>query len=658
MGNSDEGKKKRPVIGIMTGSFHTDYSKTLADVIRRRLSDVDAEVILYQTLDASRFLRGSYVDPSFDRHYYSIFEYSRFVQLDLLIVSYGTISAVPRPVGLKEFLSRLPDVPVILLETEEEQKNCVSITIDNYGGMKENVAHLISEHGFRKIVYISGPENVADSAERLRGYRDAMANAGIPVTDEMIAWGDFTEHIDHIATELLVKNPDAEAVVCASDEMAVSAYRAMTSLGKTPGKDIAVTGFDGSRVSRYLNPPLTTVEQNIEAIADAIVTQTKILLSGGELSSMKIPTRLVRRASCGCTGEEATPAPNADNDEHFRMLLDRARIKRIEKDTMLTAYLMRNLMTDRITTRQFFQNLGRQLAALDTERSRIFLLKEPLRVRNRKQMFVPDEVYLYMSQDKGSVTAYDNKTARCFRAGEVVHRASAIPDHPMAVLPLFYGDLHYGMIAVELSQEDLLFYYTLALEIGNSLRYLLLAQEQQATQDALAAQNIMLEHSAYHDELTGCLNRQGIMGQSQTFIRRFRGSERLVAVMADLDHLKQINDTFGHAEGDFAIQTAAKALRFSLPRNNILGRTGGDEFTAVFHIENGIDVERFRAALKEFCELLNGQSGKPYFVEVSVGCEEFLPSAADDLSEHLKVADERLYEDKQKRRESVMRDVS
>ena len=95
-----EKNSRRPVIGVMTGSFHTDFSRQVTEAICRHLKDANMDACLFQGLDASRFLKiEGYVDKSFDDHYYSQFEYSRFIRPDLIIASVSTISAVPNPLS-------------------------------------------------------------------------------------------------------------------------------------------------------------------------------------------------------------------------------------------------------------------------------------------------------------------------------------------------------------------------------------------------------------------------------------------------------------------------------------------------------------------------------------------------------------------------------
>ena len=203
----------------------------------------------------------------------------------------------------------------------------------------------------------------------------------------------------------------------------------------------------------------------------------------------------------------------------------------------------------------------------------------------------------------------------------------------------------------------MLFYYTISLEIGSGLRYLYLALDQKKTLRTLREKNQILDYTASHDTLTGYLNRAGVMTEAFSYMRKYKIGERFVAVMGDLDHLKQINDTFGHDSGDYAICHAANAIAHALPEGAPLGRTGGDEFTCFFHAEEEETcAEGFKKRVKQFCIEMDETDGQPFYIGVSIGCYEFEFTDSTDLPAMLKKADEALYEAKKSRRPSVIRE--
>ncbi len=652
------GKKRRPVVGIMTGSLHTENSSKIGSAISEFFEKKDVDVRLYQGLDAKRYLdAGVYLDKGFDYHYYSLFGYSKFDEPDILIISFGTISAVVDPLSLQDFLSRLPDVPVVILEDDTDIPNGIHVTIDNYQGMKACVEHLIDVHHYRDILFVSGPKGVPDACVRLRAFQDVMADHGLSIPEERIIYGDFTENVTKLVEEAIAQGGMPEAIACANDDMAKGAYRVVKAHGKTPGVDVAITGFDNIPTSAFMDPPLATVYQNFREVSKTAVEKALSFFSkDGGFTTCKLPAKFLARPSCGCK----TPEKDEENGQvdPFTDKIERQRvIDELKVDNITSSLLIRNLFTEDITMSGFFENLGRQLALLSTRRSYICLLGEPKKIDERDKMFTPETMYMHLYQEGVSIVSYDEGEAPIIYPGDLAAYNTGEEKTQMATFLLFYGDIHYGIFCVELKTSQMLFYYTLSLEIGSSLRYLYLALDQKKTLQVLREKNQILDYTASHDPLTGYLNRAGVMAESFAYMHQFRTGSHFVAVMADLDHLKQINDTFGHDAGDDAICTAAKALAAALPEGAPLGRTGGDEFTCIFECSKDAEAEihRFRTRVKAYCRNEDENGDRPYYIGVSIGCFEFAMGEEIDLTAVLKAADEGLYDAKKARRESVIK---
>lgn len=641
--------RSRAVVGVMTGSFHTDYSSMVVRSICDALKGMDVDICLFQGLDASRFLNvDNYVDTGFDDHYYTQFEYAHFLCPDLLVVSYCTISGVRNPLPLEEFLDRLPRVPTILLEVEVEKPNCTCITVDNYGGMRSCVEHLIEVHGCRKILYVSGPPGVPDSEDRLRAWRDTMLEHGLPAGEEWIGYGNFTPQVDGILEAMLHRCPDPDAIVCANDEMAESAYRVLRRRGLEPGRDVAVTGFDDTAI--VFSPRLTSVTQNLDQVGEHLARCVRSVLSGQKPENIRVPTRTVFRSSCGCPDT----APVRRSEEKAE-LVDSAHLMRLKNDHILSGLMLRSLLLEHVDEETFFHTLGSLFWSLDTPHSRLALLPEEVTVDRERSTVVPDSLILLMEQDGEQVRSYTRSTAPTVEALAPFAPKEGQKRPCTAFFPLFYGSGHYGVFMVELEYEDMLFYYTLSLEIGTGIRYLALSLAKQEAQAALEEKNQILKFSASHDALTGLYNRAGFINEAIELVRSRGVGIRCAVIMADLDHLKQINDTFGHIAGDVAIQAVAAILTRALPPGSPLGRTGGDEFTALMLLEEDRGVEWLKERIRQDVERYNRESNAPWYLGISVGCAAFVYNQASQLSEELELADQQLYQAKALRRSSVIR---
>ncbi|MBR1842100.1 MAG: GGDEF domain-containing protein [Oscillospiraceae bacterium] len=645
----------RPIVGLMTGSFHTDYSRTIAQNITDFFGKENIELFLFQGLDAARFLNAECsVDDGFDSHYYSLFEYSKFLDLDALVISFGTISAIPDPVSLEKFVARLPKVPIILLEDETKLPNSTFITIDNYVGMKSCVDHLIEEHKYKNILFLAGPKGIHDAEMRKKAYLDSMRAHGLEIKPDMLVHGNFTDHVEPELEKLLAAYPRPDAIVCANDEMAECTYRVLRAHGLQPGKDVGVTGFDDNAAAVYMDPPLTSVRQNCEKVASEVVRIVKCYLRGEQPEPVYLPAELVLRNSCGCDGD----SENTVIRKQKRAQMDRRKIKQLMNENMICSLMLRNLLKENISVHDFFHNLARVLGSFGTEKSVIALLPEPLDVTKCDKLFLPDEIRVHMLMIGGEIETFSRKEAPKLLAYEKgAYSHDPHPNNtPKAVFPLFYGNMHYGVFIASIKQADMIFYYSLSLEIGTGLRYLFMALAEQEARKALEEKNQILDFSASHDLLTGLLNRAGVMNKVYNLVRGEAENARFVVIMADIDHLKQINDTFGHSGGDKSIESAAKILRGVLPAHSPIGRAGGDEFIALFKCDDTRDEAWFKAAIKNTCAEFNGQSDLPFYVELSVGCAVFDKEEASEIPNFIKTADEDLYKAKKLRRQSVIKE--
>jgi DNA-binding LacI/PurR family transcriptional regulator len=176
---------------------------------------------------------------------------------------------------------------------------CTSyVDCDNRAGARQAVDYLIRQ-GRRNIATIAGPPIKPVGADRLAGYRDALAAAALP--ELPVAYGDWSQASGvHAMWRLLDLRPNLDAVFVASDVMATGALYALRRAGRRVPEDVAVIGFDDLLLATQTRPKLTTMRQPIEeygAMAARILLDS---LDGGEApagGATLLPTRLIVRES-------------------------------------------------------------------------------------------------------------------------------------------------------------------------------------------------------------------------------------------------------------------------------------------------------------------------------------------------------------------------
>ncbi|MBS2966850.1 LacI family DNA-binding transcriptional regulator [Actinocrinis puniceicyclus] len=175
------------------------------------------------------------------------------------------------------------------------------VDADNRGGARLATEHLIAI-GRRRIATITGQLDTRAGADRLRGFQEAMAVAGLDHT--RAEHGDFTEDSGAEATaRLLAAHPDLDAVFAASDNMAAGVLRALKAHGRSVPADVAVVGFDDLPIARHTDPPLASVNQPIQAFGQEMAKMLISLINGERPTSLILPTRLTIRESAPMPGE-------------------------------------------------------------------------------------------------------------------------------------------------------------------------------------------------------------------------------------------------------------------------------------------------------------------------------------------------------------------
>jgi len=158
--------------------------------------------------------------------------------------------------------------------------------------------------------------------------------------------------------------------------------------------------------------------------------------------------------------------------------------------------------------------------------------------------------------------------------------------------------------------------------------------------------------SSVTDLLTGLLNRRGLMERLEPLWHNLIGAT-IAFISIDMDRLKQVNDNFGHAAGDFAIRLLARAIKSALPKDGIGARIGGDEFLIFLpsagNGEAGAFLDHFDQALQK----LNAKEDRSFTVSASAGCATRRLTELDTIEGCIHDSDTRMYQIKEARHKAM-----
>jgi|SRR5882724_2523115 len=227
---------------------------------------------------------------------------------------------------------------------------------------------------------------------------------------------------------------------------------------------------------------------------------------------------------------------------------------------------------------------------------------------------------------------------------ETVRRThAAAPDVALVVLTV----LDDGDLAVKALQEGAQDYLIKTQVDGSSLWHAMrYAMERQRVQ-------LGLLNLALGDDLTGLNNRRGFLVLAEHHLKvAYRTGRSFLVVFVDLDGMKQINDTFGHQEGNRALVDASNVLRDSFRQSDIIARLGGDEFAILVSDASENSAETVMNRVQQKLASLNAGPHRRYLISLSIGIVPGTPSRPVHLEQLLEQADRLMYQQKHARKTS------
>ncbi len=189
--------------------------------------------------------------------------------------------------------------PIVAIDPHTGQSGLPTIDSDNLRGGQLATAHLLGL-GHRRIAMLSGRPDLESSRLREQGYRQAMAAAGVPVSEDLVLVGGYDAQASAECTRtLLTSNDPPTAIFAANDVSAIAAIQAAVGLGLRVPADLSVVGFDNIPESALCTPPLTTVNQPIRQMGERSIQLLLRLMRGEQVEAthLTLQTDLVVRQS-------------------------------------------------------------------------------------------------------------------------------------------------------------------------------------------------------------------------------------------------------------------------------------------------------------------------------------------------------------------------
>ncbi|MBR6221053.1 MAG: GGDEF domain-containing protein [Clostridia bacterium] len=524
---------------------------------------------------------------------------------------------------------------------------CHYVGIDNYAAMTSVIRHLHEEMGLTDFWFAMGPAGNSENQTRTRALRDYCISHDLPCEDGRFHAESFAVESGVHAFEYLHRGGSLpQAVICANDEIAWGVCRAAKAAGCSVPGDFKVTGFDNLEMSAYLSPSMTTVDQKRWNMGRACIDAMLGIWRGEDVPMViYTPTELVLRET---TGHVDTYQDN--NNEYVSAVLQR------DARTSEFRYKLNELqyqLPDCESIREICQALAKCLETLDCKGIRLVLDQKLFETgkmidlnTSTQEPPLPMEGYsdsmeLVYSWTSGQIANLNRKKVGCTLPTDMSDPAR----ETHLFVPLHFKEYAVGYLEIRNCPEvmRLRSVSTIVNTLTQGLRTYFNRRDMRYV-------NRMLSGLSMTDNLTGLYNRLGYHNLGHRLFNEVSNKGGRIGILfIDMDRLKEINDTLGHASGDHAICCVANAIKHNLPQGSIPVRFGGDEFLALLPVEDRDAMEavigRIRAALPAEAE----QAGIAYVPEISVGYVLTDPSSSHTIDEYVESADNLMYQQKREK---------
>ena len=549
---------------------------------------------------------------------------------------------------LDELLLRLkdyPDLPVVSLEMSIG--DIPVIKTKNEEALREMCRHAIEVHNKTELCILTGQKGNEVAESRLAVCLDEIGKHGITVSREHIVYGDFWYTSgDALAKRIADKQMEMpEAILCTSTHMALGLIYRLRRLGIRVPEDVIVIGFDTTDEGRC-NDVILSAYDAADALsaAEAVDHIRRIIDPGKEIIPYESDTKKMFYSgmSCGCD-LDLEHSIQAFRRTAYLVAYNSASdvdMNEVSFGRMMESYCLEKF-TASVSPEECFEKMGNWIYLLHPFRNYYICLRDDwLSVS-------PDACRVYPAKMTTVLSAWETEDKQCLHDLTPVSFDSSrmiplLDDETLEPSIFYFSPIHFesttfGYSVLRRSLDDnctlTLVYRTWLRFINNSLE--------------MARTRLQLLSLAVRDSMTGLFNRRGMNLELEKKLQTAAEGDKLFVAVIDMNGLKTVNDTYGHAEGDYGIMTISTAVSHSARNNELCVRAGGDEFyiigTGKYTPEDiTARKDEFRSVLKK----LTAQAGKPYDISASIGC------AVETISDKMKIdtvisrADEEMYKEK------------
>ncbi len=628
-------------IAVLMGLINMENQKEIMDGMIDAIRETQDNIYIF-TNNSRRQNNKESIQGAFH-----IMELPDFECFDGAIVVLDTITYLPTASFVLDKL-RKSNIPFITLNKQVEGHACLQSC--SFEAQYKVVEHMIKAHGCKEFIYVRGPKEYAEADVRYEAFKKALEDYNLPLREENVYPGMFTLESGIKAGAKVHENGlNADAIICANDNMAVGVLEYFKMVGVRVPEDIKITGFDNSETGTYSNPAITSIDKNPHELGYRSLHEILAILDGKEPEDVKIPVEVSCRNTCGC-------------GDTYELDVERLKYKYVQLDIYtnhLAELINKNLgefsglespeevvpiveeAIHRIGLKNFYLCL--------CDREKVFALPEGNMGGNFDLMQInsdyTERIEIPLAYENGKITSY-----KSFPKGQV------LPDELLrkenggtyyVVTPIYFQNCCYGYAVSgndKLALKNTLYYSWLA-NIGVAYENI---RKRMLLQDAV----VRLNNVWSYDMLTQLYNRAGFYYEAKTILELLKMQDSKIFVLfSDADGLKKVNDTLGHDAGDLLIKELAACFKENLTNDMLAMRYGGDEFVVFGAYEEEFEIEYLLTSIQASMDRRNDSGEFPFKLATSIGVTKYNATDVRELSDVIEIADANMYEQKRKKRE-------
>ena len=574
----------------------------------------------------------------------SILQVAACQEFDGIIYANATYPDARLEEKIRRYLEHHVSCPVLYINQNSQLVN--NVLLDNHSPFEELAEHFIKVHKSHRLCFLGCQNEPASNAERIRIFEHALEKNGVSCDEHCIFSTEYGMEHMHEAWNYFCEKEQPDAIMCYNDHMALDLMYVLQEKGIHIPQDIAISGCDSLSISEHITPTLTTITFPTYEVGQEAVRRLIRLIDGNSEqtpSIIKATTRI--GCSCGCHYRESPNPYYAIHQMHEISKKER----RIYEDMHMPAAL------NDITTPDEGMDMLAQYISYIPHCSELYLclyenwdnapkhiqLLTSIQTLEEDDSFEDDEFY-----DENTIfLMLGYRNGKRLQPCSFV-RKDILPDFILKktnshyiCAPLYFEEKAYGYLVLAFEENQLHYDFHVTSWIHTVCRML----KRIADHKHMTLLINRLEDIYIRDELTGLYNQRGFHSMSNILLAdALETGTKLFAASFDINGLNQINQDFGHSEGNFAIQVVAGALKASADDSIIIARTGGDEFCVLAAGYEQTDVNAYMEHIQTYLDNYTRLHKKPYAVSVSHGCALSTVSNARELDTLIRNAEQTL----------------